>query len=355
MRRAPTSPITTGIRAGEHPSRPDPFHSPGDDGGAGRTSVSYPAVPMLRREGLLGGRSVRGMAWLGRAARWPAIRSPAVAAAAVVGLFSHPAFAFDASTSASFSLAAIALIALAVLAVLFLAAHRRLAEAARDSATLAAALAEVAALVEAAPSASFRWRVGDGSETYSSGLLTILRFDGAPRFAALLEQLVPEDTGFLAGATEALRKSGTPFALTLGLRDGPVIDAIGRRARNAAGEPVTDVVWIGDAGRRAQALTDAAGLAEECASLRAALDALPLPIWRRAADLALIDCNAAYAAAVDATPGAAITEAREIGGGVLSAGGRALTLRARAPTRAPSESPHIPANRSTHHSLQPPW
>jgi signal transduction histidine kinase len=289
---------------------------------------------------------VRGMAWLGRAARWPAIRSPAVAAAAVVGLFSHPAFAFDATTSASFSLAAIALIALAVLAVLFLAAHRRLAEAARDSATQAAALAEVAALVEAAPSASFRWRVGDGSETYSSGLLTILRFDGAPRFAALLEQLVPEDTGFLAGATEALRKSGTPFALTLGLRDGPVIDAIGRRTRNAAGEPVTDVVWIGDAGRRAQALTDAAGLAEECASLRAALDALPLPIWRRAADLALIDCNAAYAAAVDATPGAAIAEAREIGGGVLSAGGRALAERARATAVAQSESHHIVINGS---------
>src|SRR5260221_10152271 len=307
MRRAPTSPITTGIRAGERPSRPDSFHSrPGEDGGAGRTSVSYPAVPMLRREGLLGGRSVRGMAWLGRAARWPAIRSPAVtvAAAAVVGSFSHPAFAFDASTSASFSLAAIALIALAVLAVLFLAAHRRLAEAARDSATQAAALAEVAALVEAAPSASFRWRVGDGSETYSSGLLTILRFDGAPRFAALLEQLVPEDTGFLAGATEALRKSGTPFALTLGLRDGPVIDAIGRRTRNAAGEPVTDVVWIGDAGPRRHALTDAAGLAEECASLRPALDALPLPISRRAPDPALIDCNSAYAATVDPAPGA---------------------------------------------------
>src|SRR5258708_19800759 len=120
MRRAPTSPITTGIRAGEHPSRPDPFHSPGDDGGAGRTSVSYPAVPMLRREGLLGGRSVRGMAWLGRAARWPAIRSPAVtvAAAAVVGLFSHPPFAFAATTTPTFSLPPIPLIAPPVFSVL---------------------------------------------------------------------------------------------------------------------------------------------------------------------------------------------------------------------------------------------
>src|SRR5258708_20631387 len=174
MRRAPTSPITTGIRAGEHPSRPDPFHSPGDDGGAGRTSVSYPAVPMLRREGLLGGRSVRGMAWLGRASRWPAIRRPAVtvAAAAAVGLFSHPAFAFDASTSASFSLAAIPLIALAVLAGLLLPAPRPLAPGPRGRATPAAALAAVAALVEAAPSASFRLRVGDGSEAYSPRLLT---------------------------------------------------------------------------------------------------------------------------------------------------------------------------------------
>src|SRR5216683_1190851 len=125
-------------------------------------------------------------------------------------------------------------------------------------------------------------------------------------------------TGSLAAVTEALRQSGTAFALTLGLRGGAVIDAIGRRVRDAAGQPVSDVVWIGDAGRRAQAIAEAAGVTEERTALRAALDALPLPVWRRAADLALIDCNAAYAGAVDATPGAAIAEAREIGGGVLS-------------------------------------
>jgi len=70
-------------------------------------------------------------------------------------------------------------------------------------------------------------------------------------------------------------------------------------------------------------------------------------VWRRdAADLALVDCNSAYAAAVDATPAAAIAENREIAASVLPARGRALADRARTTAVAQSESHHIVINGS---------
>src|SRR6185437_11044138 len=65
-----------------------------------------------------------------------------------------------------------------------------------------------------------------------------------------------------------------------------------------------------------------------------------------AGDLALVDCNAAYAAAVDAPPSTAIAEGREIAAGVLMARGRALAERARATAIAQSESQHIVINGS---------
>ena len=48
------------------------------------------------------------------------------------------------------------------------------------------------------------------------------------------------------------------------------------------------------------------------AALRAMFDAVPLPVWRRDRDLALVDCNAAYAAALDTTREAALAEGREL-------------------------------------------
>ena len=45
------------------------------------------------------------------------------------------------------------------------------------------------------------------------------------------------------------------------------------------------------------------------------LDAIPLPVWRRGPDRTLVDCNRAYASAVDATPDLAIAEGRELASG----------------------------------------
>jgi signal transduction histidine kinase len=273
-------------------------------------------------------------------------------AAAAATLVPAPALALDGAAGPFVSGAAIAVAVTALVALAAVA--RRLRDARRDAAQRsieqrrqAADLAELTALLAVAPSTAFRWRLADGSESFSPGLLAKLRFAGPPCFADLLEQLVPEYASFLAAATGALRARGTPFALTLGLKADGAVDAIGRRVQDTGGQAVADVVWVGDAGRRATALADAADLAAEQAKLRAVLNALPLPIWRRdGGDLALVDCNTAYAAAVDATPAVAVAEGREIASGGLTARGRALAERVRATQIAQSESQHIVINGS---------
>jgi signal transduction histidine kinase/PAS domain-containing protein len=59
------------------------------------------------------------------------------------------------------------------------------------------------------------------------------------------------------------------------------------------------VLWVHDASalRRAEAV--GAASAAEAAALREMLDALPLPVWRRDGGLRVVDCNAAFAAALD--------------------------------------------------------
>ena len=73
---------------------------------------------------------------------------------------------------------------------------------------------------------------------------------------------------------------------------------------------------------------------------------MPLPVWRRRADLTLADCNAAYAVAVDATKEVAAAERREIGAGVLPSRGRGLAERAQLTGQGQTESHHIVINGS---------
>ncbi len=61
--------------------------------------------------------------------------------------------------------------------------------------------------------------------------------------------------------------------------------------------------------RRLQAVC---GDAREAARLREMIDAVPLPVWRRGADGALVDCNRAYALALGASRAAVLAEGREL-------------------------------------------
>ncbi|HKW52761.1 MAG TPA: ATP-binding protein, partial [Stellaceae bacterium] len=118
------------------------------------------------------------------------------------------------------------------------------------------------------------------------------------------------------------------------------LDASGRRLAAGNGAPA-DLLWLVDASGRAQAVAECAAAHTLNHRLRGVLDLLPLPVWRRSADLALIDCNRAYAAAVDTTAQKALAERREIGAGAIGEGGRALASRTRGTMTSHSESHHI--------------
>jgi signal transduction histidine kinase len=68
------------------------------------------------------------------------------------------------------------------------------------------------------------------------------------------------------------------------------------------------VLWILDASAAVTVHT----ARREAADLRRTLDLIPLPVWRRGADGTLVDCNRAYANAVDTTPDLAVAEGRQL-------------------------------------------
>src|SRR5271165_2807668 len=132
------------------------------------------------------------------------------------------------------------------------------------------ARAEASAVLDTVPLAAFRWPVGRDPDGYS------VRAVAYPKF---LDGLAPGGAVQLEAARDALNRDGTPFSLTVGLRSGGAFVVEGRRA--ATGEIV---LWLLDG--------DAAVLARqagnEAASLRALIDAIPVPLWRRDRDRALV-------------------------------------------------------------------
>jgi signal transduction histidine kinase len=257
-------------------------------------------------------------------------------------LLSCGAGAFEISGGAAASIGgAVALIVLALLIALWITARRGAAIVQQTQAELA----EAAALATMLPVACFRWRIADGAESFNPGRLDSLQRDGATSFAELRERLVAKDGTALEEAVRQLRAEGKAFGMVVTLASGGTLEMTGHRVRNQAG-PLLDLVWVADATRRQTAMANAASVAAERDVLRAALDSLPLPVWRRAADLSLVDCNAAYAAAVDAPCEVAIAEGREIGAGVLASRGRDLAERAQRSGVEQSESHHIVINGS---------
>jgi signal transduction histidine kinase len=97
---------------------------------------------------------------------------------------------------------------------------------------------------------------------------------------------------------------------------------------------VTDITGIRLA-ETARQTSDAAA-----AVLRTMIEAIPVPVWRRDRNLALVDCNAAYAAALDTTRVTALADRRELA--PASGRGRALELaRAAASGETRTERQHV--------------
>jgi len=221
-------------------------------------------------------------------------------------------------------------------AFLALAQRRRTARLAAERRRLAVTLGEIEAMMGALPVAFCRWRAEDGSESFHAGSLRPLAEREKPHLADLLAQLEPQDRGAFETALARLRAEGTAFQSSLRFCDGrTLLDAFGRRVGG------TDFVAFLDGSSRIAAAAERAALQQQRDQLRAVLDALPLPVWRRDAELKIVDCNRAYAGALDAPASKVLAESREIAAGVVADNGRALASRACSSAVAQSESHHI--------------
>jgi signal transduction histidine kinase/PAS domain-containing protein len=167
-------------------------------------------------------------------------------------------------------------------------------------------------ILEVAPDGLFMWPHDGGGEACSRRLAVLLDLPKGTDsgFADLLARFPGDAAGALETGVYGLRRDGSGFDLLLpsGRR---LIHAVGVRAGGEDGAPVTDLLWMRDVS------ADAAGLPADV-QFRSLLDALPLPIWLRDADL-----NVAYTNRAGTDAGSA---------------SRDLAARARAQGKAVSET-----------------
>jgi len=210
-----------------------------------------------------------------------------------------------------------------------------------------------AEVLAAAPDGFYSWNLAaDGavvSEQCSRRLAVLLGLFGGTdaTYGDILESFGLSEAAVLSVAVSDLRQHGSGFELELTLRDGHRrVLVVGNRAADAEGKPLADVLWMRDVTEGTTAVDRLSNathdLAEERDRLRALLDSLPLPIWLRDGDLALVTCNQAYARAVDAvSAGAAVEAGAELVPGGSMREARALAARARAAGTPRSESFHL--------------
>jgi PAS domain-containing protein len=156
----------------------------------------------------------------------------------------------------------------------------------------------------------------------------------AADFAAVLGALSETDGERLAAAVDRLNADGSAFTMAVQRQDGSRdFDVSGAPGPDAGGA----VLWFADVTTPRRALAEAEAQRDAHARL---LDALPLPIWRRDADLSLVYCNLAYARAVDRDRDTAIGEGIELPGTALAEASRGLARRVRQSGTGHSENHH---------------
>ena len=186
------------------------------------------------------------------------------------------------------------LIAAVVLGGLLLQALRRLRETRLACAGSERERTAAVALLDTVPLAGFRWPLGPDHQGVA------VRTDPYPQFLARFDA---DDVARVEAARLALHRRGTSFSLKLGTRNGEMFSLEGRQARNGQ-----IVLWLLDESAAARALQ----ADEQAMRLRELIDASPSPMWRRDSDRRLIECNRAYAFAVDATPQTALAQNLEL-------------------------------------------
>ena len=170
----------------------------------------------------------------------------------------------------------------------------------------------LAATLASVPGAYISWFAG-AEDAMSAGSAAILGIDRSSGYGGLSELFSDSDRTSLDRRVEDLRQRGEEFSLTLLTNDaGRALQLNGRRARTSP----LDVLWINDVTREAATQSDTTiqltAAEVERDGLRAMLDALPIPVWRRSKNLALAQANRAYIDAVQATRSSSNTTACQL-------------------------------------------
>src|SRR6266851_7656807 len=163
--------------------------------------------------------------------------------------------------------------------------------------------AAMAAVLYTLPVAAFRW-CGDSPEI-ALGRLP----DGGTGFsyAGFLAGIETADAARIAAAVEDLKRIGTAFTAAVSVPGGAAYEIEGRRT--ASGD---SVMWLAEVSAMRRAETARGTAVADAADLRTMVDSLPMPVWRRDRDQRVIDCNAAFAAALDLPREAVLAQAAEL-------------------------------------------
>jgi signal transduction histidine kinase len=194
------------------------------------------------------------------------------------------------------------LAAAGALAVLIRYGWARLSEADQRRDTADRERSAAAALLDTVPACGFAWS-GSNSER------RIGTFPGGfpASFTEYLATLTPDDAASLAESVASLRFSGMSFSALVRMSNGGAYDLDGKRTANGDA-----VVWIADRSVAKAAETAGDVALRAAVAVRAMFETLPVPVWRRDGDLALVDCNRAYAVALDASREVVLAEGREL-------------------------------------------
>ncbi len=189
-------------------------------------------------------------------------------------------------------------------------AHLAVERAQQESAALRRDLMTAETILKVEPLVLIYWERGKGLRVIAHSLSSV---PGLPmqqpdllRFGQWLQAASAKE---LKSALDALFEHGRPFNLMLQTIAGGCLEADGRTAGGSAVLRFRDLSSLKRA--YSQLLEQQQGSVSEIGSLRALLDALPMPVWLRGANARIQWANAAFVKAVEAQ-GEAEVYARQI-------------------------------------------
>ncbi|MCC9621503.1 PAS-domain containing protein [Thalassospira sp. MA62] len=185
-------------------------------------------------------------------------------------------------------------------------------------------------LLFAGPDPVYYWSQKGFVEGASPSLKRAFNLEADSRFPDLLEMLRAEDAKILKERVRSLKSGHERFEQWVTTLDERKFHVTGQAARkDRASDVLAHALWFRDETRhsreRESQFGDFQALKQEVSGLRLLLDALPFPVWRRDGELRLIDCNQAYADAVEQSDiETALAGQIEIGAGIIPDQGRSL-------------------------------